>query len=446
MVLRRTSWSLIDQGVVSLGTFLASIILARQLPSLEYGVFALLLTIAFNFQLLNTWLLAYPLAVRLADAKEEERARLSTSSLVLGVVLCLPISGTIGAALLAFGRADLVFPGVAWFALWQIQQVTRRTLLADLGHREAVIGDMLASLGQVLIVGSLAAAGHLSLSTALYGMAAASAFGAIHQALQLPLIFDNLYGPRRWLLQNASLGVWSLANGFVSALRVHALFWLLAVMAGTAVVSSLQAVLNVFYLLNPVHFGLASIIPQVTARAYIQNDKVAAWRAARPYILLALPPTFVYVSFAVAAPNLLLEAFYGHGSPYLQFGHLFPPLAVFMTTLVATETIICYLLGIKGAQLALKINLIGAAAVAILIGPLLTTYGTLEGTCLALAAGDIVRLGVALTCLYRLLGGKASVKFQPTRRLDADGITSFDHGARSVHGQDDKLARSKSTV
>jgi O-antigen/teichoic acid export membrane protein len=404
LALRRTSWSLVDQGVVSLGTFLVSITLARKLSSPDYGGFAVLLTVAFNLQLLNIWLVAYPLGVRLADAKGVERARLSTSSLVLVALLCVPISAIIGAALAAFGRADLILPAIAWFALWQIQQATRRALFAGLNHREAVVGDVLSSLGQVLIVSVVAAVGNLSLASALYCMAAASVLGAIHQIFQLRLVVSELYGPRRWFVQNASLGVWSLISGFVAALRVHLLLWLLAAAAGATVVASLQAALNVFNLLNPIQFGLASVIPQVTALAYARGDKLAAWRAARPYILIALPPTLFYVAFAVMFSPLLLGAFYGNSSPYLQLGPLFPPLAVFAATMMATELIICYLLGIAEVRLALNINLVGFAAVAILAGPLLASFGTLPGTCLALAAGDTIRLAAALICLRRLIG------------------------------------------
>ena len=235
-------------------------------------MFAILLTAAFNLQLLNIWLVAYPLGLRLADAKGVERARLSTSSIVLVAMLCAPISGMIGALLAAFGRADLIVPGIAWFALWQMQQATRRALFADLNHREAVVGDVLSSLGQVLMVSIVAAVGNLS------------------------LVFAVMFSP------------------------------------------------------------------------------------------------------------LLLSAFYGSGSPYLQLGHLFPPLAVFAAAMMATELITCYLLGIGEARLALKINLVGLAAVVILAGPLLASFGTLPGTCMTLAAADAIRLVAALVWLRRLIG------------------------------------------
>jgi O-antigen/teichoic acid export membrane protein len=405
LVLRRTSWSLVDQGVVSLGAFFVNIMLARKLSSPEYGVFVLLFTVALNLQHLNTCLIAYPLGVRLASAKGAERARLSASSVVLAAAFCVPLAGLIGVGLAGFRRSDLVIPAIAWFVFWQIQQSTRRTLLADLSHRDAVAGDVLGSLGQGLAVGIVASIGQLSLASALYCMAAASALGAIQQVVKLRLDLNDLYGPRRWLTQNAALGVWSLGTVLIATLRVQILFWLLAVTAGTAVVASLQAALNIFFVLNPIWIGLASVILQVAAFAYVRGDRLAAWHAARPYLLVALPPTLIYVAFSVMFSPFLLWVFYGSGSPYLQLGDLVLPLAVFAASMMATELIISYMLGVEEARLALKVNLVGAAAVAVLVGPLIATFGTLHGTCWTLAASDFIRLAATLVYLRRLIGG-----------------------------------------
>ena len=153
LFLNRTAWSLIDQASVSLGTFLLSIILARNLTSSEYGVFTLVLTAACIAQLANFWLSAYPLGIRLASARGEEVARLWTSSLIFVAALCVPLSGTIGLTLFAFGRSDLIIACVTWFIMWQLQQATRRALIADLHLRAPIIGDALSYLGPVVVVG-----------------------------------------------------------------------------------------------------------------------------------------------------------------------------------------------------------------------------------------------------------------------------------------------------
>jgi O-antigen/teichoic acid export membrane protein len=404
--LHRAGWSLIDQGIVSLGTFLVNIVLARHLASSEYGVFALLLATALSLQLVNTWLVAYPLGVRLAAAKSDEGARLMTSSIVLVALICVPLSGAVAIILIALDRADLIPPAIVWFVFWQIQQGTRRALLADLHHRAAVLGDTLSNLGQVLVVGAIAGGGGLSLASALYGMAAAAMLGAVLQMVQLRPVLQGLYSPLGWLTEHASLGCWSLATGLVAALRGHLLFWPLAIISGTAKMASLQAALNVFFLLNPIQLGLINLIPQVTARAYNRGSKRAAWCAARPYVLLALPPTLFYLAFTLMYSPMVLRLFYGYGSPYLELGHLFPSLAVFTAAMITTELIICYFLGIRETRLALKINLLGVAVIAVVAVPLFATFGLLAGSCLALAVGDTVRLAAALFSLRHLVSSE----------------------------------------
>jgi hypothetical protein len=120
----------IDQGFVSLGAFLLSIILARQLPPAEYDIFALLFGGLLTLQMVNTTLLFHPLSVRLALADEGKQARLLAATAALVAITYIPLSAVIGATLLFFGCGDLLPSTIAWFVLWQMQEAMRRGLLA----------------------------------------------------------------------------------------------------------------------------------------------------------------------------------------------------------------------------------------------------------------------------------------------------------------------------
>jgi hypothetical protein len=110
---------------------------------------------------------------------------------------------------------------------------------------------------------------------------------------------------------------------------------------------------------------------------------------------------------------VVLRIFYGQGSPYLELGYLFPSLAVFTVAMIATELIICYFLGIGKTRLALKINLLGVAVVAIVAAPLFTTLGPLSGACLALAVGDTARLAATFFSLRQLIGSEKQLISPP---------------------------------
>ncbi len=279
----------------------------------------------------------------------------------------------------------------------------------------------MTSLSQVLIVGLVAITVGLSLANALYSLAAAFVLGAIIQVLQLRLVFRKLHAPHRWLIDNASLGARSLAASLLSTLRIFALFWVLSAVSGTEVVASMQAGINIFMPLNLVLFGLSNLIPQVAARAFNCGDRRHAWRAARPLVLIALPPLVLYLILALCFPQFFLSIFYGSESHYLQIDYLLPSLALFYGAMIPGELIICYFFGIQETGVVLKINLLGAATIAILVSPMFATFGPLEGACIALALGDIVRVGAALLFLYQLTSpAEKSSRF----------FCAVDHGAK----------------
>ena len=94
--------------------------------------------------------------------------------------------------------------------------------------RTAIIGDALSYLGPVVVVGLLAKGGiKVSVTEAFYCMAGMTTLGGIVQAFQLRITLRGLHPPYRWLLDNMSLGVPSLAAGVVSLIRSAVYGWLL---------------------------------------------------------------------------------------------------------------------------------------------------------------------------------------------------------------------------
>jgi O-antigen/teichoic acid export membrane protein len=404
---KQATYSFADQAFVSLGTFLTNIFLARHLSATEYGLFVLLFALAMAGQLLNYSLAGYPLGLRLADAKPDASARLSTSSIVFVGTLGIPLAAIVALILAGLDHLDLILPGVIWFSLVQIQQATRRALLAALAHKKAIAGDIVAYIGQVFVVVLIANTGKISLINSLYGIAVFLGLGALLQAVQLKLFINGLQSPRRWLSDNGVLGGWSLAAGALSTFRGYGIFWIVAVFSGTAAVASLQAAMNVFFFLNPLFFSLTNLIPQIAARALSAGDPAMAWRAVRPYVLMILPPVVLYLAFVTTFSQLMLWAFYGPQSPYLAVGTLFPFLAFSTGSLILCELIICYFVGIGAVRTALKINLIGFGIITFAIVPFMKIVGVLEGVCLTLAVGDAIRLALALRCLRKVIIDKS---------------------------------------
>src|SRR5579862_5887197 len=138
--------SLADQGMVSLGNFLTQIVLARKLAPGEYGIFALLFGVLFIMNVCHWALVAYPLSVRGAAADEPTLRRITSESLLLTVLLAIPLCAIVVGTAFVLKRPGLV-PWVALALLaWQLQETTRRGLMAHLRHSSATFGDMLSYL------------------------------------------------------------------------------------------------------------------------------------------------------------------------------------------------------------------------------------------------------------------------------------------------------------
>lgn len=400
----RVSWTMVDQGIVSIGSFILNIQLARHLAPSEYGTFALLLGAFLGLQLFNASLLSYPLSIQLPIASPEDRPRLIATNFVLVMGTCIPLSTVLAMALAAFGRTDLMFPVISAFALMQVQEVLRRCLLSGFRHMTATIGDAMTYLGQAALVAVLIYAGMLTLASTYWVMAVAFGAGALIQAQQLPLragAAGNFIETvnRYWLT-----GRFSLANNLISLLRLQLMPWSLALAIGAAAAAALQAAVNVINLANPIILGLCNIIPQAAASSRSTGNG-AAWRSARDYAFYGAPIALGFYALVFAAPQMFLTAFYGDGSPYIAIGAVVRILAVAWATGYVTDMICSYLHGIDAARSAFDINAFGLMATAVLALPLVALWGV-TGAALTIAGGNAVRLIASCQQLTRSIANE----------------------------------------
>lgn len=396
----RASWTLVDQGIASLGVFLANICLARQLVAEEYGIFALLFGGALGLQVVMSSLIFYPLSVRLAVAEGDRHARLTHASLVLALGGSLLLAGVLGLVLLAFGRGDLAPFAAVWFVLWQTQETMRRCLFANFRHQTAIIGDLVSYLGQVALIVALSAKGMISLPNALAAMAVSSTLGALIQFRQLGLAGRGSLSLPVVIKDYWSLGGWSLANNLMSLVRVQSLPWALAASQGAAATALFQASLNVVNLANPIILGLCNVIPQAAAHAHV-HGRERAWQSARVYAFLGAVPTFTYYAAALIVPGIILRIFYGGQTAYLGLDMPVRLLVAAWILAYAVDMICSYLHGIEAARFALAINALGMLAAALLAWPLTHAFG-LVGSCIALLGANLVRFAYSQLTLARM--------------------------------------------
>ena len=408
--IERASWTLVDQCVVSGGNFLLNVLLARTLSEEDYGEFALFLGAIFLLRAIDYSLISYPLSVRLCVANDDERARLLGNTAVLTVALGLVLLVLMAVGTVLLEEDNILLPACLCYLCWQAQETSRRFLLADFRYREAVAGDSVAYVGQVLLIAVLLWTHSITLSSALYVMSVTFAVGALVHASKLRFAWPDFAEMRELALEYISVGKWSLVSYQLVLVRVQLFPWMLAAVAGTAATASLQAGLNIANMMNPIIFGIGNAIPQIAAHAHRSSGVLGASRAAYGYVLFGLGPILVICAAGVLMPDLLLHTVYGPASPYLAAAIGLQLLAVAGVLDYIAEMISKTLLGVQAGRLAFLVNVVAAAAALGLALALIAPLGVF-GACLALLIANLVRvIGAAIAIAWLITREKAKAQ------------------------------------
>lgn len=414
LLIQRASWTLVDQGVVSLGNFLLNVLLARTLSEEDYGKFALFLGSIFILRTVDYSLLSYPLSVRLCVAGDEERARLLGNTILLTVALSLVLVVVMALGTTVLEVDNIVLPACLCYLCWQAQETSRRCLLADFRYRAAVAGDGIAYVGQAMLIALLAWLDTITLPAALYLMSATFGLGAIMHASKLRYDWPDVAEARLLAREYFSIGKWSLVNYQLVLARVQLLPWMLAGLAGTAATASLQAGLNIANMMNPIIFGIGNAIPQVAAHAYRTGGATGASRAACGYVLVGLSPILLIAAAGMLMPQLLLRAVYGPSSPYLAVAAALQLLVIAGALDYIAEMISKTLLGVEAGRLASLVNVAAVGVAAVLALALIGPLGVF-GACLALLIANLLRAIGALIAIGWLIVNERSRAPAPSK-------------------------------
>jgi O-antigen/teichoic acid export membrane protein len=393
-------WAVFDQGVVSLGTFLTSIVLARSLSPAAYGMYSALLVGVLFFNGIHTSLVTSPLSVEGSAADGRTLSRYSTAALLFTIVLAVP-SGLVLAVPAGLVRNVLWIWVPVWLASWQLQETMRRSLMCGLGHSRAVLGDAVSYLGQAALVWAVWRAGFLTLERALAIMALTSALAAAIQAVQVGLASIELAEVRRLARDFWKFGSWMLYGCLVGVVGFQAFFWLLALSHGPKETASLQAVANLLGVCHPLMFGLGNVLVPVVAKANAFGGLTLAWRSARrhgAYFGVILLPYFVVL---LLWPRTVLETLYGSSSPYAG---LVGPLRLFVASyalLYIAQVIGLFLTGIGNSRATFQAQLSGAVSAVLMGLPLAWVWGV-PGACAGLLTVNGARSVAASVRAYQL--------------------------------------------
>ncbi|MCC7176377.1 MAG: hypothetical protein IT159_14390 [Bryobacterales bacterium] len=396
------AWTLADQGVVSLGTFLTNVILARSLTPSEFGVYGVYLAILLTLNTIHSSLVIYPLTTSSAASSPSALRGAATGSLLLTAGLWAPLLAALPLAGIAIGHRGTLLPALAVVVCWQTQETMRRALMAGLRHREAVWGDALSYLGQALAVWLLVRAGAAGLGNVFWTMALTSLAAAAVQWLQLGL--GDVTRTRLWRLGCDAwrLGKWTLASNVAGILSSQLFIWAVAGFRGPAEAGALLAVFNVLGASHPLLFSLGNLIVPAASGAFRAGGPQAAWRTAWKYgrqgIGLAAPCLLLLAAF----PELALRLLYGSHSGYVVLAAPMRWGALAYVFLFVGQVFGCYLGALREVKRVFRVQMLGGA-IGLAAGlPLAIGFGV-GGACVGLCAVNMGRLLAGGALSYPLL-------------------------------------------
>lgn len=330
----------IDQGVISLANFLATIILARNVDLTQLGIYGVGFVTLRLIRSVQDGIIIQPLNVYGAGMDTDSFNRYATSTTILQVVLASATALLVyisGWVLTLLGN-DTAGPTLysLWFAFlgWQLQEYVRRILYTRGYVFQAVVNTVIANSVRLILMLVWAEQGSLS------GIAGldAIAWGAI-AALVPGLWFTRKYFTRNYANlrqtweRNWSFGRWITGGNIASWISVEFYPILTAGMISFAAAGAYRALQN---LVAPIHILLRATDTYLTPRAarlYTQNGEQALERTMRLVYVLAGIPTLFFIGLGVMFREQILSLLYGE--TYLEYSQGIVLMAIFYALLFA---------------------------------------------------------------------------------------------------------------
>ncbi len=339
VIARRGGWAIVDQAISSIGNFARDVLLVRYLSHEIYGAYGLLMPVMFFVASLHAALIVYPVQVKGAVVDPARLPRFATASLILTLLLCAPLLAAMGVSTV-FAVQDApvsigwtTFAAVVMLFVFQLQELSRRTLMARLRFAAAVPGDTIAYIGQVLVIyligsnGLMNGAGGLAL--ALGAMSICTATAAVVQAGQIGfarIAVEDLkeLGREFWVL-----GKWIAAANFTTLFTDLGYNWMLGKSHALELVADYRVITILNKLTNPVVMTLVGLIVPVVAKTKAGSDVLFAKRVGLKYAAIGLAAIGPYLLILILFPKLPLWLF------FRDMMHVAPGIRIFaMTSLV----------------------------------------------------------------------------------------------------------------
>jgi O-antigen/teichoic acid export membrane protein len=308
----------VDQGVISLSNFLATIILARYVSPTELGVYGVGFILLRLVRAIQEGIIVQPMNVFGAsmDAATYKRYGSSTSVIQVMLALFMATAAAVGGwILIKFGN-DTAGPTLfsLWFPIlsWQLYEYLRRSLYTRGAIPRALANTILSNGIRLGIMIWFVNLGNLTGVTGLEAIAWGS-FVTIFSGLYFTRSYwtRNILNIKLTWIRNWNFGRWILGGSVANWVAVEFYPILAAGLISFAAAGAYRALQN---LVAPIHLLLRAIDTFLTPRAsriYDQNGRQGLSRTLRLIYAISALPIAGLLIFAILFRETLLRLLYG---------------------------------------------------------------------------------------------------------------------------------------
>ena len=386
--IRQGLYVIMDQGFLSLTTFITGVLVARATSKEEYGAYVLGWSIVMIFQSIQSALVGSPTTILLPRTPESSKKEYLASSVVFilltSVIAMLLLSSAYLIVRTNGNSSDLVhfLPAIAVAVTPLTIRMSMRTLfLARLEVTRSIAGSMIATTLQLCGIFAIFSLHTLTAFSAFLIIGSANLVAAVSM---IYLLRNSLRLSTKRLpddfRRNWRVGRWMVLNVAGLACSSHAYPWLLLILLGSGSVAVFGACLAIASLLNPLLNGLSAFILPKMAHGFKDGNKETLNRMLRQSIMAIAAIYCTWLCVGFFSRNLLVSGFYGE--EYSGYGWLLV-LLLLKTTIESTASPLSSALQALEKPQSITLALLLSSMITLLVGFILIRQFGLTGAAIS---------------------------------------------------------------
>lgn len=395
---------LIEQGLISLVTFVAGVLMARSSSQEEYAIYMLGWTVLFSIKGIHEALVNLPFTVYSPRLKENMFREYQGSTLIHSILFCLVCALSVFVGGYFYERyvpqsnlrlVELAPLLMFLLSSYVLRDFLRNALLAQLKAIESVRINGVSSLALFLMMVVFYYTGYLNpehayiVFASMFSMAALAMFWQYRHNYKINsgLLWPHFKG-------NWQLAKWALLGNFAFIGARQSYPWLILQFLDYKSVAAYYACLSLAMAPGPILRGTVAYIFPRMSHGYSEGSISNLTRLLYKSILLLCIPYMLWLLVGIIFDDKILSLFYAN--KFDEYGFLFIMLLVAMTIDFVSAPLTNALQVLEMTR-AITVSLIIGACVTLVLGALLTWKYGLYGS------GVAAIISMGMTIAWRVI-------------------------------------------